>query len=87
MAQPNYAIEYIGAVEAKKNLEVTSTGLLATFPTATVIKMKTAGVRASVNDSVMFLVDYNDESYLVAGNKYMFDKDCVIAVGKYRVVT
>jgi hypothetical protein len=87
MAQPSYAIEYIAAVQAKANEAVTSADLLVLYPTATVIKMKTKGVRASVNSSVMFEVDYNDESFLTTGHSYKFDKDCVIAVGRYRVVT
>ena len=87
MAQPLYAIEYLGAIEASKNTAVTSASVLTLYPTATVLKIKTARVSVSVDDSVMFPTDYNDESYLVTGHSYTFSKDCIVAVGIYRGVT
>lgn len=87
MAQPSYAIEYIGAVEAKAGVPITSADLLAMYGTATVLKMKTKGVSVSVNNSPLFEVTYDDESYLVTGHTYKFNKDCIVAVGVYKVVT
>ena len=47
------------------------------------MKMKTNGVNVSVNNSDMFPLDINDETYLVAGHTYIFDRACTVAVGRY----
>ena len=86
MYQP-IAIEYLGAVEAKRNVEVTSASIIALYPTANVIKMKTKNIKATVNHSVLFHIDYNEENYLETGNTYSFDGDCVFVVGKYVVIS
>ena len=86
MYQP-IAIEYLGAVEVKRNVEVTSASIIALYPTANVIKMKTKNIKATVNHSVLFSIDYNEENYLEIGNTYSFDGDCVFAVGKYVVIS
>ena len=87
MSQPSYAIEYLGAIEATKNTAVTSASVLTLYPTATALKIKTAGVSVSVDNSVMFPTDYNDESYLVTGHTYTFSENCIVAVGIYKAVT
>lgn len=87
MAQPAYAIEYLGAMSAKANVVVTSASLLALYPTATVVKIKTSGVSVSVNNTDRFPVVYDDESYLKTGKTYLFSKDCVVAVGIYKAIT
>ena len=84
MAQPHYAIEYMGAVALEGNKSYTSTGILTAFPTANVMKMKTAGVAVSMNGTAMFETNFDDESYISATSKsYIFNKNCVIAIGKY----
>lgn len=86
MAQPSYAIEYLGSVKALSGTTVTSASVLALFPTATVLKMKTPDVKVSINGGEQFDVDYNDESFLTTGKSYMFNKDCIIAVGIYKAI-
>jgi hypothetical protein len=87
MAQPLYAIEYLGAVRVTKNTPVTSASLLTLYPTATVLKIKANGVSVTVDNSVMFPVSFDDETYVTTGHTYSFSEDCVLAVGVYRTVT
>jgi len=82
-----YPIKYLGAVQAKQNVPITSASILADFPTATVIKMKTEGVRVQVDGTAMFDIEFNDEHYLETGQTFMFNKDCIVALGIYKVVT
>lgn len=81
-----HAIDYLGAIKADKGTQYTSASILTAYPTATVIKMKTDGVSASIDGGVQFLTSFDDESYLTTGKTYMFDKDCVIAIGIYKVI-
>ena len=83
MAKTTYAIEYLGALTIKQGQMYTSASVLAKYSTANVIKLKTSGVNVSVNNSDMFPLDFNDETYLVTGHTYIFDRDCTIAVGRY----
>lgn len=87
MAQPNYAIEYLGAIEAQKNATVTSASVITLYPNATVMKIKSNGVSVSVNNSVMFKTSFDDESYITSGHTYTFSEDCIIAIGTYKAVT
>lgn len=87
MAQPHYAIKYLGSFKADKGVNYTSASLLDTFPTATVVKIKTAGVSVSVNGHPMFLTSFDDENHIVTGQNYTFDRDCILAVGVYVAVS
>ena len=87
MAQPSYAIEYLGAISAQSGKLYTSADVILAFPTATCMKMKTEGVKVSVNGTDAFLTSYDDESYITAEHTYIFSKDCTIAIGRYRVVS
>jgi hypothetical protein len=83
MTQP-HAIEYMGAVALEGNKSYTSTSILTAFPTANVMKMKTTGVAVSINGTAMFETSFDDESYISSTSKsYIFNKNCVIAIGKY----
>ena len=83
MAKTMYAIEYLGAVSVKQGQMYTSAEVLAEYTSANVMKIKTNGVNVSVDNSDMFPLDINDETYLVTGHTYIFDRDCTIAVGRY----
>lgn len=84
MAQPHYAIEYLGAVALEGGKSYTSSGILTAFSGANVMKIKTAGVAVTVNGTAMFETNFDDESYISATSKsYIFSKNCVIAIGKY----
>ena len=87
MAKTMYAIEYQGALTIKQGQMYTSADILAKYTTANVMKMKTSGVNVSVNNSDMFPLDVNDETYLVTGHIYLFDRDCTIVVGRYVAIT
>ena len=83
MAKTMYAIEYLGALTLKQGQMYTSADVLVKYTTANVMKLKTIDVSVSVNNSDMFPLDINDETYLVTGHTYIFDRDCTIAVGRY----
>jgi len=94
MAQSPYAIQYIGAIEVQAGVEYTSASIISTYPTATVMKLKQKTnasddgkpVRVSVNKSPMFEVAIDDESFIATGMTFVFSKDCIVAVGIYKVV-
>ena len=83
MAKTMYAIEYLGAITVKQGQMYNSVEVLAKHTSANVMKIKTNGVNVSVDNSDMFPLDINDETYLVTGHTYIFDRDCTIAVGRY----
>ena len=87
MAKTMYAIEYLGALSIKQGQMYTSADILAKYNIANVMKLKTIDVSVSVNNSDMFPFDVNDETYLVTGHTYIFDRDCTIAVGRYVAIT
>lgn len=87
MAQPNYAIDYLGAMKVDKGTQYTSASILTAYPTATVLKMKTKDVSVSINGGVQFLTSFDDESYLSTGKTYIFDKDCIVAIGIYKAIS
>lgn len=86
MAQPQYSIDYLGAMKVEKGVAYTSASILAAFPTATVLRIKTDEVSVSINGGIQFITKIDDESYLTTGKSYMFDKDCVVAVGIYKAI-
>jgi len=86
MSQPIYAIEYLGAISASGGVAYTTASILALYPTATVLQMKTPDVQVGINGSVLFHITYDDTSYLTTGKTYYFDRDCVVAVGIYKAI-
>lgn len=87
MAQPHYAIDYLASMKVNKGTAYTSASILASYPTATVLKIKTDKVSVSINGGVQFLTSFDDESYLATGKTYIFDKDCIVSIGIYKVIT
>ena len=86
MAQQHNVVEYFGAISTEKNKLVTSASVIALFPTANMMKMKTGGVAVSVDGTDMFLTSFDDESFITTGKSFIFDKNCTIAIGKYTPV-
>ena len=87
MAQPMYVVEYLGAISVESGKLYTSAQVLTTYPTANMMKMKTKDVMVSVNGSDIFPISYDDESFITSGHTYIFNKDCIIVIGKYVVIT
>ena len=81
-----HAIDYLGALAVNKGQQYTSASIITSYPTATVLKMKTDKVSVSINGGVQFLTSFDDESYLATGKTYIFDKDCIVAIGIYKVI-
>lgn len=87
MSQPQYAMEYLGAISVVAGEVYTIDNVLTDFPTANMMKMKTDGVKVSINGTDAFLVSFNDESYISSGKTYIFSQPCTIVVGRYVIVT
>ena len=51
------------------------------------MKMKTDGIKVTVDGSDMFPVSYDDESYITTGRTFMFSDVCTIAIGRYVAIT
>ena len=51
------------------------------------MKMKTSGIKVTVDGSDMFPVSYDDESYITTGRTFMFSDACTIAIGRYVAIT
>ena len=87
MSKPAIAIEYLGAIIVEPRTQYTSASVKTKYPTATVMKMKTAGIKVTVDGSDMFPVSYDDESYIATGRTFMFSDACTIAIGRYVAIT
>lgn len=85
MAQ-HHAIDYLGALAVSKGQQYTSSSIISAYPTATVLKIKTDTVSVSINGGVQFLTSFDDESFLSTGKTYIFDKDCIVAIGIYKAI-
>ena len=81
-----HAIDYLGALAVNKGQQYTSASIITAYPTATVLKIKTDKVSVSINGGVQFLTSFDDESYLTTGKTYIFDKDCIVAIGIYKAI-
>ena len=87
MSKPAIAIEYLGAIIVEPRTQYTSASVIAKYPIATVMKMKTSGIKVTVDGSDMFPVSYDDESYITTGRTFMFSDACTIAIGRYVAIT
>ena len=87
MSKPAIVIEYLGAIVAEPRRQYTSASVLSKYPTATVMKMKTSGIKAGVDGSDMFTISYDDESYIATGRTFIFSDACTIAIGRYVAIT
>jgi hypothetical protein len=91
MAQPVYAIRYLGTVRVVKNTKYTTASLLLSFAGATVAKLSTdiSGdtVGITVNNTPMAKYKDGEEQYVQTGDTFEFDKDCTLKIGLYKAVT
>ena len=87
MAVADYAVEILGSYECKAGATISYSAIKTAFSTATVTIMKTSGVKVSINGSPMFDATYDCQNYLSGTGTAVFSKDCILAVGLYRIVT
>ena len=87
MSKPMYVVEYLGAIVAEPRRQYTSASVLALYPNATMMKMKSEGIRVGVDGSNMFPVSYDDESYITTGRTFIFSDTCTIVIGRYVPIT
>lgn len=90
MAQPLYAIQYLGTVRVTKNIAYTTASILASFVGATVAKLSTDikndSVGITINGNVMAQFYDGEEQYVVTGFTFTFSKDCTMKIGIYKAV-
>ncbi len=78
MAQTsNYQPVYKNSKHLKKGI----TYIAGEFSDFDFYKVKTRGVKISINGGVLFEISFDDSSQLTTGDTYMFNKDCVVAFG------
>ena len=87
MAVASYAVEILGAYECKAGVTVNYSAIKALFSTATVTILKTKDVKVSINGTPMFDGTFDAQNYLSGIGTAVFSKDCILAVGLYRIVT
>lgn len=87
MAVASYAVEILGSYECKAGVAIQYSAIKTAFSTATVTIMKTHDVSVSINGSPMFEATYDCQNYLSGTGTAVFNKDCILAVGLYRIVT
>lgn len=87
MSQLMYAVEYLGAIVVEPRKQYLSSDVKTKYPTANMMKMKTSGIKITVDGSDMFPVSYDDESYITTGRTFMFSDACTIAIGRYVAIT
>ena len=91
MAQPNYAIKYLGIIRVSKNNTYYTADIIADYPTATVAVLKadkpSDTVRISIDDSPMSPFADGEQQYIESGQSFVFDKDCSIRIGIYKAVS
>lgn len=89
MAVASYAVEILGAVLCKKGVTIKYADIHTQYPTATLTIMKTEGVNVSINGTDMFPATYDAQNYLpsTTTSTAVFDKDCVLVIGRYEAVT
>ena len=87
MSKPMYVIEYLGAIIAEPRKQYTSASVLAKYPNANMMKMKSEGIKAGVDGSDMFPISYDDESYITTGRTFIFSDVCTIIIGRYVAIT
>ena len=86
MAIQTDAIEALGGFQCLANTPTTTASIITKFPTATITKIKTEGVKLSIDGTVKFMTTYDAISNLQTGHTYIFDKDTTLMVGKYVTV-
>lgn len=90
MAQPSYAIKYIGAYRIEAGTTYSSASILTAFPGATVMKAKTDvlgdTIKVAVNGSPMFHFEDNEECFIETGMTFTFNKAFTAAIGVYKAV-
>lgn len=87
MAAPFIVKEILGSIVIPANTTITTASILATFTTANMSKLKTEGVRVSIDGYPMFPATYDAEDYINTGHTQRFDKDTILLIGKYVVIT
>ncbi len=86
MAIQTDAFEALGGYQCLANTPTLTATILAQFPTATITKIKTEGVKLSIDGTVKFPATYDAISNLQTGHTLIFDKDTILMVGKYVTV-
>lgn len=81
MAKPtNFIYDYIGGRGIKANEIYTSADILAQFPTAKIVEMRTDGVKVSINGTDATTWMRGDVAYVNADRTWVFLNDCEVAI-------
>ena len=90
MAQAaQFIVQYIAGMTVIKGNSYTTADVIATYPTATTMILKTkvskgeAPITVSIDGTDAFEITYDDPTYIETGNTFIFNKNCTIAIAKY----
>lgn len=83
MAIASYAVEVLGSYECKAGVTIQYSAIMTAFPTASVTVMKTHDVYVSINGTPMFETTFDSQNYLTVTGTAVFNKDCMLLIGKY----
>lgn len=64
-------------------VEVATASIIAAYPTVDAMRIKSEGTRVNVNRSHYVPATFDNESGLITGDYFTFDKDCLVILGKY----
>jgi len=88
MAQPTIVKQILGAIVVPADTPILNSTIVTAFPTANMTKLKTDGVRVSINSTPWFDGTYDAEDYIANDStSQKFDKETTLLIGKYVVIT
>ena len=67
-------------------IEVATAYIIAAYPTVDAMRIKSENTRVNVNRSHYVPATFNNETGLLTGDYFMFDKDCLVVLGKYVLI-
>ena len=88
MAQPTVVKEILGSIVVPAHTPISNSTIISSFAGANMTKVKTEGVRVSVNGYPLIPATYDAEDYISPTNHtQLFDKETLLLVGRYVVIT
>jgi len=64
-------------------VEVATADIIAAYPTVDAMRIKSENARININRSHYVPTTFNEEVGIATGGYLIFDKDCLVVLGKY----
>jgi hypothetical protein len=82
MAQTNYIVDYIAGMRAEAGKSYTAASILALYPSATVVEVRSKETIVSINGTIAVKFSYGEQTTITTGKTWVFITDCDLAIGK-----